>query len=94
MGDADIIIHSTGKKGSTQKKRGYFDINGGKHGRKKINDHRREILAAFVLPCFGLALFGEDDNHSSDDSLMSYYLSDNGYDGLTTWDIIALQSLW
>ena len=94
LGDADIIIHSTGKKGSTQKKRGYFDINGGKHGRKKINDHRREILAAFVLPCFGLALFREDDNHSSDDSLMSYYLSDNGYDGLTTWDIIALQSLW
>ena len=92
--DADIVIHSTGKRGKVKPRKGYFDVNGGKNGRKRLNDTRREILAASVLTCFGLDYFEKSDDHSGDDSLMSYYVSDNGYNGLTTSDIIALQSLW
>ena len=92
--DADIIIHSTGKRGKVLKKKGYFDVNGGKDGRKRLNDKLRERLAAHVLTCFGLDYFGKNEEHSSDDSLMSYYLSESGYKGLTSSDIAALQSLW
>ena len=92
--DADIIIHNTGKRGSASKKKGYFDVNGGKIGRKRLNDEWRENLAAYILTCFGLDYFGKNDAHSSDDSLMSYYLSESGYNGLTASDIAALQSLW
>ena len=92
--DADIIIHSTGKRMSTKKKRGYFDVNSGKIGIKRLNDAGRENLASDVLTCFGLDFFEKNDVQNSDDSLMSYYLSGNGYNGLTASDIAALQSLW
>ena len=92
--EADIIIHSTGKRMSTKKKKGYFDVNSGKIGIKRLNDAGRENLASDVLTCFGLDFFEKNDFHNSDDSLMSYYLSDDGYHGLTDSDIAALQSLW
>ena len=92
--DADIVIHSSSKRGIVNKRKGYFDVNTGKNGRKRLNDARRESLAANVLTCFGLDFFKKNDNHSGDDSLMSYSYAENGYNGLTSWDIIAMQSLW
>ena len=52
------------------------------------------VLASNVLTCFGLDFLGKKDDHVGDDSLMSYWRSDGGYDGLTVADQTALEGLW
>ena len=71
--DADIVIHNTGKRGGATRRKGYFDLNARKDGRKKLTDLTKEILAARVLSCFGLDYFTNKDDHDGDDSLMSYW---------------------
>ena len=92
--DADIIIHGTGRRLKVKRRRNFFDVNSGKLHSKALNDSRREVLASNVLTCFGLDFLGKKDDHVGDDSLMSYWRSDGGYDGLTVADQTALEGLW
>ena len=91
---ADIIIHSTGRKGAVKPKGSFYDINTAKTTTEKLNDRNREILASAVLTCFGLDYFRKKDEHEPDDSLMSYMFNESGYNGLTINDSFSLQSLW
>ena len=92
--DADILIHSSGKKANTSKKRNYFDVNIGNNSKGKLNDLKKESIATHILYCFGLEDISKKVDHDGDDSLMSYWYSENGYNGLTSSDITALQSVW
>ena len=97
LDEADIIIHGKGKRGPyTWKLNNYFEVNGSSYfeNAKRLNDANREDMAAYILTCFGLDFFKKRDQHESDDSLMSYGLNKSGYNGLTQYDINALQSLW
>ncbi len=91
---ADIIIHSTGKKGGTTPKKGFFEVNAARTMTKRLDDKNRELLASEVLTCFGLDYFQQEDIHEADDSLMSYMFNENGYNGLSINDQLALQTLW
>ncbi|MDA7432612.1 hypothetical protein N8506_01895 [Synechococcus sp. AH-601-N23] len=92
--EADILIHSTGNRLSAKSNRNFFDVNFGNKLKGNLNSRDKEDLAPMILYCFGLDDIGKKETHNGDDSLMSYWYAESGYNGLTSADITALQSLW
>ena len=92
--EADIVIHSTGNRLNSKKNRDHFAINFGNKLKKNLNSRVKQDLAPLILYCFGLDNIGKKETHNGDDSLMSYWYAESGYNGLTSADITALQSLW
>lgn len=94
QGQADVLIHSTRGKLDVNLRKNLFNVNLGKLTKKKLNKKSKEDIAEYILYPFGLDNIPRRVDHRGDDSLMSWHYAENGYAGLTSADITALQSLW